>query len=126
MSEKLFQRLKDIIDEIFCVCFFVNPVSAIAAEVAGYADVAKQIIDLAVFGAAQNRSYRRLADFTDTIGNRVSGSPNLEMAIKYMHSAMTQDGLDVHLGELALLSVSLDAGCERCFTNLFWLCPVLC
>lgn len=104
----------------------MNPVSAIAAEVAGYADVAKQIIDLAVFGAAQNRSYRRLADFTDTIGNRVSGSPNLEMAIKYMHNAMTQDGLDVHLGEFTLLSVSLDAGCERCFANLFWRCPVLC
>ncbi|KAK5892609.1 hypothetical protein CesoFtcFv8_012970 [Champsocephalus esox] len=71
--------------------------SDVAAEVAGYADVAKQIIDLAVFGAAQNRSYRRLADFTDTIGNRVSGSQNLEMAIKYMYNAMTQDGLDVHL-----------------------------
>ncbi|XP_061919071.1 carboxypeptidase Q-like isoform X2 [Entelurus aequoreus] len=68
-----------------------------AAEVSSYADVAKQIIDLAVFGAAQNRSYRRLADFTDTIGNRVSGSANLEMAIKYMNKAMMQDGLDVHL-----------------------------
>lgn len=71
--------------------------SDIAVEVASYSDVAKQIIDLAVFGAARNRSYRRLADFTDTIGNRVSGSQNLEMAIKYMHKAMTQDGLDVHL-----------------------------
>ncbi|XP_061748830.1 carboxypeptidase Q-like isoform X2 [Nerophis ophidion] len=68
-----------------------------AAEVSSYADVAKQIIELAVFGAAQNRSYRRLADFTDTIGNRVSGSANLEMAIKYMNKAMMQDGLDVHL-----------------------------
>ncbi|XP_028986292.1 LOW QUALITY PROTEIN: carboxypeptidase Q-like [Betta splendens] len=72
-------------------------VSDVATEVAAYADVAKQIIELAVFGAAQNRSYRRLADFTDTIGNRVSGSANLEMAIKYMYSALTQNGLDVHL-----------------------------
>ncbi|KAM3873420.1 carboxypeptidase Q-like [Diretmus argenteus] len=71
--------------------------SDMAAEVAGYADVAKQIIDLAVSGAAQSRSYKRLADFTDTIGNRVSGSHNLEMAIKYMYNAMTQDRLDVHL-----------------------------
>lgn len=77
----------------------VNPASGIAAEVASYADVAKQIIDLAVFGAAQNRSYKRLADFTDTIANRVSGSHNLEMAIKYMYNAMTQDELNVHLGE---------------------------
>uniref|UniRef100_A0A8C2XDC2 Carboxypeptidase Q n=1 Tax=Cyclopterus lumpus TaxID=8103 RepID=A0A8C2XDC2_CYCLU len=75
----------------------VNPVSKIAAEVAGYADVAKRIIDLAVFGAAQNRSHRRLADFTDTIGNRVSGSHDLEMAIKYMYNAFAQDGLDVHV-----------------------------
>nr|XP_040020283.1 carboxypeptidase Q-like [Gasterosteus aculeatus aculeatus]XP_040020285.1 carboxypeptidase Q-like [Gasterosteus aculeatus aculeatus] len=71
--------------------------STTAAEVAGYADVAKQIIDLAVFGAAQNRSYTRLARFTDTIGNRVSGSHSLEMAIKYMYNAMAQEGLDVHL-----------------------------
>lgn len=71
--------------------------------------MANKIIDLAVHGAAQNRSYRRLADFTDTIGNRISGSHNLEMAIEYMYNAMTQDGLDVHLGENALLSVSLDA-----------------
>ncbi|XP_054897852.1 carboxypeptidase Q-like isoform X2 [Poeciliopsis prolifica] len=69
----------------------------VAAEVGRYADVAKRIIELAVFGAAQNRSYRRLADFTDAIGNRVSGSQNLEMAIKYMYNAMKQDGLDVHL-----------------------------
>ena len=52
-----------------------------------------------MFGAAQKRSYKRLADFTDTIGSRVSGSHSLDMAIKYMHNAMTQDGLDVHLGE---------------------------
>lgn len=73
-----------------------------AVEVAGYNGAAKQIIDLAVFGGAQNRSYRRLADFTDTIGNRVSGSHNLDMAIKYMYNAMTADGLDVHLGEFVV------------------------
>lgn len=69
----------------------------VAEEVAAYADVAKQIINLAVYGDARNRSYRRLADFTDTIGNRVSGSKNLEMAINYMYKALTSDGLDVHL-----------------------------
>lgn len=83
------------------------PGSTTAAEVAGYAAVAKQIIDLAVFGAAQNRSYTRLARFTDTIGNRVSGSHSLEMAIKYMYNAMAQEGLDVHLGQYTLLSVLL-------------------
>lgn len=69
----------------------------VSEEVAAYADVAKKIINLAVYGDARNRSYRRLADFTDTIGNRVSGSKNLEMAINYMYKALTSDGLDVHL-----------------------------
>ncbi|MGH0125035.1 UNVERIFIED_CONTAM: hypothetical protein FKN15_043944 [Acipenser sinensis] len=69
-----------------------------AREIAGYAEVALDIINLAVSGKAQNRSYNRLADFTDTIGNRLSGSPNLELAIKYMYKALTQDGLEnVHL-----------------------------
>ncbi|XP_070690922.1 carboxypeptidase Q-like [Pempheris klunzingeri] len=69
----------------------------IVEEVANYRDVANKIIDLAVYGAAQNRSYRRLSKFTDTIGNRVSGSHNLEMAIDYMFNATKEDGFDVHL-----------------------------
>lgn len=32
--------------------------------------------------------------FTDTIGNRVSGSENLDLAIKYMYNALTKDGLE--------------------------------
>ncbi|NXA14224.1 CBPQ Carboxypeptidase, partial [Sapayoa aenigma] len=67
-------------------------------EVAGYTDIAKAIIDLAVHGKAQNRSYERLAVFADTIGPRLSGSKNLEAAIKYMFSALQEDGLEnVHL-----------------------------
>lgn len=67
-------------------------------EIAGYYDVAKAIIDLAVHGKAQNRSYERLAVFADTIGPRLSGSANLDAAIKYMYSALQKDGLEnVHL-----------------------------
>ena len=112
------------------MCFCVTSVSDIAKEVAAYANVAKQIIELAVFGAAQNRSHSRLADFTDTIGNRVSGSHNLELAIKYMYNAMTQDGLDVHLGECALVTVSLRACNEDILQTvsreLFQQCLTLC
>ncbi|KAG7269755.1 hypothetical protein CRUP_010780 [Coryphaenoides rupestris] len=68
-----------------------------AKEVGSYADIANQIITLALSGPAQNRSYQRLANFTDAIGNRVSGSHNLELAIQYMYSAMGHDDLDVHL-----------------------------
>lgn len=67
-------------------------------EIAGYRDIAKAIIDLAVHGKAQNRSYERLAVFADTIGPRLSGSKNLDAAIKYMFSALQEDGLEnVHL-----------------------------
>ncbi|KAM3927703.1 carboxypeptidase Q [Leptodactylus fuscus] len=65
----------------------------IKEEVAGYKDVAKSIINLAVYGGAQNRSYERLALFVDTIGNRISGSDNLENAIKYMYKALQEDML---------------------------------
>ncbi|KFU96253.1 Carboxypeptidase Q, partial [Chaetura pelagica] len=67
-------------------------------EINVYTDITKAIIDLAVHGKAQNRSYERLAVFTDTIGPRLSGSKNLDAAIKYMFSALQEDGLEnVHL-----------------------------
>ncbi|XP_073406531.1 carboxypeptidase Q isoform X2 [Dendrobates tinctorius] len=65
----------------------------IKKEVANYKDIAKSIIDLAIYGSAQNRSYERLALFVDTIGNRVSGSDNLKNAIKYMYNALHEDQL---------------------------------
>ncbi|KAG8441781.1 hypothetical protein GDO86_010817 [Hymenochirus boettgeri] len=63
-------------------------------EISGYKDIAKSIINLAVHGKAQNRSYERLALFVDSNGNRVSGSTNLENAIKYMYKELQKDGLD--------------------------------
>uniref|UniRef100_A0A672PS82 Carboxypeptidase Q n=1 Tax=Sinocyclocheilus grahami TaxID=75366 RepID=A0A672PS82_SINGR len=60
-----------------------KPLSEISKEVSKYSDIANQIIKLAVYGKAQNRSDERLAEFTDTIGNR---------------NALTRDGLEnVHL-----------------------------
>lgn len=70
----------------------------IKKEITGYSDVAQKIINLAVYGKAQNRSYERLALFVDTIGPRLSGSQNLELAIQYMYKALKKDGLEnVHL-----------------------------
>ncbi|MCI4374424.1 hypothetical protein PGIGA_G00006120 [Pangasianodon gigas] len=70
----------------------------VSKELSSYSGIAQKIIDLAVYGKAQNRSYERLAAFTDTVGNRVSGSRNLDLAIKYMYNALRQDGLEnVHL-----------------------------
>lgn len=70
----------------------------VSKTVLSYSGIAQKIIDLAVYGKAQNRSYERLAAFTDTVGNRLSGSRNLDLAIKYMYNALWLDGLEnVHL-----------------------------
>lgn len=70
----------------------------IKEEIASYEDVAKAIINLAVYGKAQNRSYERLALLVDTVGPRLSGSNNLEKAIQIMYQNLQQNGLEnVHL-----------------------------
>uniref|UniRef100_F6PX15 Carboxypeptidase Q n=1 Tax=Monodelphis domestica TaxID=13616 RepID=F6PX15_MONDO len=83
------------------VCEDVGPLTTlkeIKEEIAGYQDAAKAIIDLAVCGKAQNRSFERLALFVDTVGHRLSGSKNLEKAIQIMYQNLIEDGLEnVHL-----------------------------
>ncbi|XP_076844546.1 carboxypeptidase Q-like [Brachyhypopomus gauderio] len=75
-----------------------KPSGKISQEISKYTDIAQKIIQLAVYGNAQNRSYEKLAAFTDTVGHRVTGSRNLDLAIKYMYNAMRLDGLEnVHL-----------------------------
>ncbi|KAH0617547.1 hypothetical protein JD844_015917 [Phrynosoma platyrhinos] len=75
----------------------------IKREITDYSEVAKKIINLAVYGKAQNRSYERLALFVDTIGPRLSGSKSLELAIQYMYQALKKDGLEnVHLEQVKI------------------------
>ncbi|CAH7117200.1 Cpq [Phodopus roborovskii] len=70
----------------------------IKEEIASYEDVAKAIINLAVYGKYQNRSYERLGVLVDTVGPRLSGSKNLEKAIQIMYQNLQHDGLEnVHL-----------------------------
>ncbi|XP_023557117.1 carboxypeptidase Q isoform X2 [Octodon degus] len=70
----------------------------IKEEIASYKDIAKEIIDLAVYGKFQNRSYERLALLVDTVGPRMSGSKNLEEAIELMYKNLQKEGLEnVHL-----------------------------
>ncbi|XP_060249005.1 carboxypeptidase Q isoform X3 [Meriones unguiculatus] len=67
-------------------------------EIDSYKDVAEAIINLAVYGKYQNRSYERLGLLVDAVGPRLSGSKNLEKAIQIMYQNLQQDGLeDVHL-----------------------------
>ncbi|MGE0548420.1 MAG: M20/M25/M40 family metallo-hydrolase [Kofleriaceae bacterium] len=57
-----------------------------------YREVASKII-----GAARNdrAAYTKLAELTDRIGHRLSGSPALDRAIEWAASAMKQDGHEV-------------------------------
>jgi len=58
-----------------------------------------------IIGAAltSDRAYSRLAHLTDHIGNRLSGSSNLEHAIEWALSEMKRDGLDNVRGEKVMV-----------------------
>ena len=59
-----------------------------------YRGPANRLIDAAM---ADTTAYSRLADMTDSFGNRLSGSPNLEHAIDWILARMKADGLgNVH------------------------------
>jgi len=58
---------------------------------APYRDAAGRLLGEAVAGDA---AWQRLAYLGDTYGNRISGSPNLEAAIKWAVEEMKRDGLE--------------------------------
>src|SRR5512140_1928405 len=58
---------------------------------APYRDPAARLIGAAV---ATDEAWQRLAVLGDTFGNRLSGSPNLEAAIRWAVDEMKKDGLE--------------------------------
>ena len=58
-----------------------------------YHDVGARIVAAA---HVDRGAYGKLEYLTDRIGNRLSGSPQLDQAIAWARQAMTDDGLDVH------------------------------
>src|SRR5579862_9753085 len=58
-----------------------------------YRDAAAKIVAAARTG---DGAYKKLQHLTDHIGNRLSGSPQLDQAIAWAQEAMKADGLDVH------------------------------
>jgi carboxypeptidase Q len=68
--------------------------SALPPRVAPYADAAARLMAAA---QANDFAWRRLAELTDTYGNRLSGSENLNRAIQWAVTTLTADGLaNVH------------------------------
>ncbi|XP_071833000.1 carboxypeptidase Q-like isoform X1 [Apostichopus japonicus] len=77
----------------------VNHTTGIKEEIESYRDVANQIIEFLLNGTGKGQAYKRLALFTDTFGNRISGSKNLENAIDYLIEELQKDGLENVHGE---------------------------
>src|SRR5438045_871371 len=64
---------------------------ATAAWLAPYRDPAARLLGEAV---SSDGAWQRLALLGDTFGNRLSGSPNLEAAIRWAVEEMNEDGLE--------------------------------
>jgi carboxypeptidase Q len=79
------------------ICFTVAAAAATASPAAQaswldtYKETARRLI-----GAASGSTFawERPAELTDTFGNRLSGSENLDAAIKWAASEMRRDGLE--------------------------------
>ena len=69
-------------------------------KIDGYRTAAARIIGAAL---TSDRAYSRLAHLTDHIGNRLSGSTNLERAIEWAVSEMKRDGLENVRGEKVMV-----------------------
>ena len=67
------------------------PLPPPSVKISDYRTPAAQIIGAAL---TSDRAYTRLAYLTDRIGNRLSGSKNLERAIQWALAEMKSDGLD--------------------------------
>jgi len=68
-----------------------TPLPPPTVKIDGYRAAAARIIGAAL---TSDHAYARLAHLTDHIGNRLSGSTNLERAIEWALAEMKRDGLD--------------------------------
>jgi carboxypeptidase Q len=71
-----------------------DPTAAAGPSDAKYGDIADRLIAAAL---ASDHAYLRLSQLCDGIGNRLSGSKNLDRAVEWAAAAMREDGLDVRL-----------------------------
>ena len=82
---------------VAAVLLLLAPLAVPAQSVADrYRAAADRIIDRAL---ADSAAWNRLAELTETFGNRLSGTPNLERAIDWILAAMARDGLENVRGE---------------------------
>jgi carboxypeptidase Q len=68
-----------------------QPAERPTAEIGAYTDTARRLIEAA---RTEQAGWSRLAELTDTFGHRLSGSENLEAALRWAAAEMTKDGLE--------------------------------
>ena len=88
-------RLLSSVSAAILSAAIVHPVQAQSTADRYRAD-ANRIIDAAL---ADSTAWNRLAEMTETYGNRLSGSPSLEKAIDWVIAKMKEDGLQNVRGE---------------------------
>ena len=71
--------------------FTAPATSAEAPDVSAYREAAERLIAAA---RKDGRAWERLAELTDTFGHRLSGSPQLEAALRWAEAGMKADGLE--------------------------------
>ena len=79
----------------------LGPADARAQSTETYRAAADRLIDAATRDSA---AWNRIAEFTDTFGPRVSGSPALERAIDWTLARMRSDGLENVRGERVMVA----------------------
>lgn len=75
------------------VCGLAVPLTAQSADPAWLAPFRQNANRLIAAAQADDFGWRRLAELTDTYGNRLSGSENLNRAIAWAQATMKKDGL---------------------------------
>ncbi|XP_077296891.1 carboxypeptidase Q-like [Arctopsyche grandis] len=63
-------------------------------EIAGYANVTNTILDYFIRGPFKGETWKRISDFVDKFGSRISGSQNLEDSIDYVIAKAIEEELE--------------------------------
>jgi len=93
--------LRSFVSTALAALAFVAPLSAQSVADRYRAD-ANRIIDAAI---KDSTAWNRLAEMTETYGNRLSGSASLERAIDWVIAKMKEDGLQNVRGERVMVPV---------------------
>src|SRR6476619_4934018 len=95
---RLYRRFRSL--AILAAVSALHPSTAAAQNAALYRAATDRLIDAATKDSA---AWNRIAELTDTFGNRLSGSEALERAIDWTLAKMRADGLENVRGEPVLV-----------------------